>query len=51
MCSLPAVVRGEPEPHGLLQRAAPAGVRRGALPAETQVTVPLQGEDLVGTDG
>lgn len=35
-----AEVCGEPQPHGLLQRAAPAGVRRGAVPAQTQVIGP-----------
>ncbi|XP_060035449.1 high affinity cAMP-specific and IBMX-insensitive 3',5'-cyclic phosphodiesterase 8A isoform X3 [Erinaceus europaeus] len=33
-------VCGEPQPHGLLQRAAPAGVWGGALPAETQYANP-----------
>lgn len=31
----------KPQPHGLLQWAAPAGVWRGAITAETQVTVSL----------
>lgn len=36
-------VCGEPQPHGLLQRAAPAGVWRGAIAAETQVILPPLG--------